>query len=151
MQNSSDYQCRVTGLEDYPLGFTATEAASVFRLYSPKATSVEVVIFDQYEDSSGLTFEMEKDQDGVWSCLIQDHFHGNWYAYKIEGPVEDHFFLSTDELIADPRSRHVTTKNHYLQYPKTKISYDSTYDWENDAFVAPKDPRDLIIYETHIK
>lgn len=151
MQNSSDYQCRVTGLEEYPLGFTATETASVFRLYSPKATSVGVVIFDQYEDTSGLTFEMEKDKDGIWSCLIQDHFHENWYAYKIEGPVEDHFFLSTDELIADPRSRHVTTKNHYLQYPKTKINYDSTYDWENDTFVSPEDPRDLIIYETHIK
>lgn len=151
MQNSSDHQCRVTGLEEYPLGLSTTDTATVFRLYSPKATSVNVVIFEQYEDAYGLTFEMEKDQEGIWSCLIQDHFPDKWYAYKIKGPVDDHFFLSTEEYIADPRSRHVTSMNHYLQYPKTKISPDQDYKWEDDTFVVPEDPRDLIIYETHIK
>ncbi|MDZ7806823.1 MAG: hypothetical protein U5K71_06880 [Gracilimonas sp.] len=151
MPNTSDYECTVTGLEEYPLGCTVTDTATIFRLFSPQAHSIEVVIFEDYEDESGLSFEMEKDQDGIWNCLVQDCFSDRWYAFKINGPDSSHFFLSTEDYIADPRSRHVTTRNHYLQYPKTKICTSSDFDWEDDTFVAPEDPRDLIIYETHIK
>lgn len=151
MQNSSNYECRVTGLEEYPLGCTITDTATIFRLFSHQAHSVEVVIFEDYEDESGLEFQMEKGQTGIWSCMIQDHFDEHWYAFRIKGPENSHFFLSTDELIADPRSRHVTTRNHYLQYPKTKICSSVDFNWEDDAFIAPEDPRDLVIYETHIK
>ncbi|WP_103663815.1 alpha-amylase family glycosyl hydrolase [Gracilimonas amylolytica] len=151
MPNNSHQQCSISGIEDYPLGCTVSDKNTLFRLFSPKAHFVEVVIFEQYEDEEGLSFVMEKNHEGVWSCLIQDVFPDHWYAYKIQGPVHDHFFLSTDEFIADPRSRHVTTRNHYLQYPKTRICNPTEFDWEDDTFVVPEDPRDLIIYETHIK
>ena len=139
MQNTSDYECRVTGLEDYPLGCTVTDTATIFRLFSPKAHSIKVIIFEHYEDESGLSFEMEKDRDGIWNCMIQDHFNDQWYAYKIKGPDNSHFFLSTDEFIADPRSKHVTTRNHYLQYPKTKICTPGKFEWEGDTFVQQSD------------
>jgi pullulanase/glycogen debranching enzyme len=151
MHSTSNLQCSVTGLEEYPLGLTVTNTASIFRLFSPKAHSVQLVIFEHYEDESGLSFQMEKDEEGIWNCMIQEHFDQKWYAYKIDGPEIDHFFLSTDEYIADPRSHHVTSKNHYMQYPKTKICNSIDFDWEDDNFVAPEDPRDLIIYEAHIK
>jgi pullulanase/glycogen debranching enzyme len=151
MHSTSNLQCSVTGLEEYPLGLTVTNTASIFRLFSPKAHSVQLVIFEHYEDESGLSFQMEKDEEGIWNCMIQEHFDQKWYAYKIDGPEIDHFFLSTDEYIADPRSHHVTSKNHYLQYPKTKICDSIDFEWEDDTFVAPEDPRDLIIYEAHIK
>ncbi len=143
--------CTLEGLEEFPLGYTSRGNQSFFRLFAPKASLVTLIIYDEYEHDSGLQFPLEKNDDGIWLTLIQDTFFGKWYAYKIEGPEDDPFFEHTDHPIADPRSRHVTSTNHHLQFPKTKIVEDAAFDWEDDSFVAPEDPRDLVIYETHIK
>ena len=151
METQLSNGCTITDLNTYPLGCTTEVEATIFRLFSPKATSVSVIIFDSYEDESGITLPLEKNTDGIWETIIQDTFYEHWYAYDIEGPKDDPFFMHSSHPIADPLSTHVTTKNHHLQFPKTKIVPESDFDWENDTFVAPKDPRDLIIYETHIK
>ena len=143
--------CTITDLNTYPLGCTTEAEATIFRLFSPKATSVSVIIFDSYEDESGITLPLEKNTAGIWETIIQDTFYEHWYAYDIEGPKDDPFFMQSSHPIADPLSTHVTTKNHHLQFPKTKIVPESDFNWEDDTFVAPEDPRDLIIYETHIK
>ncbi|WP_421774567.1 pullulanase [Gracilimonas sp.] len=143
--------CTIKGLEAFPLGYTTRGNQSIFRLYAPKANSITLIIYDEYERESGLQFPLEKNGEGIWQTLIQDTFYGKWYAYKIEGPEDDPFFELTEHPIADPRSRHVTSKNHHLQFPKTKITRQTPFDWEGDSFVTPQDPRDLVIYETHIK
>ena len=143
--------CTLKGFEDYPLGLTTDEQKSVFRLFAPKATAVKVIIYDAYEAKEGLSFPLEMDEEGIWQTIIQDTFYDHWYAYKLEGPEDDPFFTQTDYPIADPFSRHVTSTNHYLQFPKTKITRPETFNWEEDSFLPPTDPRDLIIYETHIK
>ncbi|MGN8226467.1 alpha-amylase family glycosyl hydrolase [Gracilimonas sp. BCB1] len=143
--------CTIEGLDKFPLGYTTRGNQSVFRLFAPKANSVALIIYDEYEHDSGLQFPLEKNDDGIWQTLIQDTFYGKWYTYKIEGPKDDPFFAHTEHPIADPRSRHVTSTNHHLQFPKTKITGHSSFDWEGDNFVTPEDPRDLVIYETHIK
>ncbi len=94
---------------------------------------------------------MQKDGEGIWNLLIDKNLRGYFYAYKIKPPViKSAFFMETDYAIADPYSLHVATKNHYLQHPRTKI-IDTDFDWEGDQFVCPNDPRDLIIYEAHLK
>lgn len=143
--------CAISDLNTYPLGCTIEAGATIFRLFSPKATSISVVIYDSYEDKTGLRLPLEKNKEGIWEIIIQDTFYGHWYAYDILGSKDDPFFMQPSHPIADPMSTNVTTKNHHLQFPKTKIVPESNFDWEGDTFVAPDDPRDLIIYETHIK
>ncbi len=151
MNTESLNECSVTGLEEFPLGCTTEDDKTVFRLFAPKATLVKVIIYKEYEDETGIEIPLEQNQEGIWETLIQDVFYEQWYAYKIDGPTDDPFFMNTDHPIADPKSRHVTSRNHYLQFPKTKITKPTFFDWEGDQFSLPKDPRDLIIYETHIK
>ncbi|WP_428236845.1 alpha-amylase family glycosyl hydrolase [Gracilimonas sp.] len=151
MKLETENTCTIEGLEEYPLGYTSRGSQTVFRLFAPKATSVDVIIYDEYEHKTGLAFPLEKNEHGIWETLIQDTFYDNWYAYRIDGPEDDPFFEPTEYHIADPRSRHVTSTNHHLQFPKTKIVENNTFDWEGDDYVTPEDPRDLIIYETHIK
>lgn len=150
--SSNDIQaCTIKGLDSYPLGCSFSDSETVFRLLSPKADSVAVIIYDHYEDESGLIFPLEKNDEGIWQTIIQDTFVGTWYAYDIEGPEDDPYFMKSPYPIADPRSKHVTSRNHHLQFPKTKITEPISFQWEDQDFSAPKDPRDLVIYETHIK
>ncbi len=138
-------------LENAPLGYSVDEGETTFRLFAPRATLVELIIYEKFEDHEGRSFPLEKNEHGIWQTLIPDTFYGQWFAYKLEGRQDDLFFECTSYPIADPYSRHVTSVNHHLQFPKTKITTPHHFDWENDDFTPPKDPRDLVIYETHIK
>lgn len=151
METNLVNDCVVTGLEEYPIGYTRDGGQSIFRLFAPKATSVTLIIYTQYEHNKGLEFPMECNEEGVWQILIQDIFEDQWYAYQLDGPKDDPYFMATDEVIADPVSRHVTSRNHHRQYPKTKILPDAKFDWSDNTFTPPSDLRDLVIYETHIK
>ena len=136
----------------YPLGYTLLDDGVVFRLFAPKAEKVELTIFENYEHSSGDNFDMSREESGIWNffCPSKD-LVGKWYAYLLSSESDSDFFEKTHRHVADPWSRHVTTRNHYLGYAKTKIIEPNAFDWEGDTYVSPKDPRDLIIYETHIK
>jgi len=134
------------------LGCTASSDEAVFRFFCPRARRVTLEIFEKYEDPVGDVYVMKKNDDGIWSVTLKGNYFGKLYGYHILPPLEDdNTFMVTDELIADPYSRHVVTKNHFKQFAKTYIVKPSQFDWGNDTFVAPADPRDLIIYEAHLK
>lgn len=138
--------------DDYQLGYSLLKNGIVFRLFAPRADKVMIEVFDHYEQTTGHTFVMEKDDSGIWNYFHADISSlGKWYGYRLKKETDTPYFESTDHLIADPWSKHVTSRNHYLGFAKTKIIPESNFDWEGDNFVCPKDPRDLVIYEAHIK
>ncbi len=146
-----DYLASVD-INELPMGSSIKAETTFFKVYSPKATSIEVFIFEDYHSDSFMNVELQKHEDGNWVGVINKNLVGKLYAFKIGPPAEStEFFMETPYLIADPWSKHVTSVNNHLQFPKTKIVGESEFDWEGDTFVSPKDPRDLIIYETHIK
>lgn len=151
MEPEQSNGCTISELNTYPMGYSIVENSTVFRLFSPKADAVSVLIYENYENDPTLTIPLEKTESGVWETIIQDTFFEHWYAYVINGRDDDPFFIQSSYPIADPLSTHVTTRNHHLQFPKTKITKQLDFDWEGDTYVAPEDPRDLVIYETHIK
>ncbi len=151
-ESSPSTAIKEASLDQYQLGYTITDIGIVFRLFAPKADEVILEVFDHYEQTSGNRFEMEKDGQGCWNYVQPDiSFIGKWYGYRLIKNEESLFFESTEHLIADPWSRHVTSRNHYLGFAKTLIVEKMSFDWEGDDFVTPSDQRDLIIYETHIK
>lgn len=125
----------------------------MFRLFAPSAVEVAVIIYSAFEDEEGLHFPMQKNNEGIWECSIQDTFIGKWYAYKLErvSQFNDDGVIKLNQPVADPWSKHVTSVNHHLRFPKTKITPPENFDWEGDNFATPADPRDLVIYEAHIK
>lgn len=126
------------------MGYTILEHGVVFRVFSPLSDSVEVIVFDNYSDEEGSVYKCTKDVSGIWNALVSENLTDKWYRYRI---------TKNGETLhaADPWSTFITTTNHYLQYPKTKIIQAKEFDWQDDRFIKVDDPRDLIIYETHIK
>ena len=115
-----------------------------FKLYAPKSEKVFLVIFDNPEDISGEEFPMIKDANGDWSIKSPNADYGTLYGYLLEGPSND-----PSVIIADPYSKAAVTQNNYRHIAKSLIVTDE-YDWKNDTWID-LDPRDLIIYEMHLR
>lgn len=139
-----------TGIQ---FGVVASETSTSFTLFFPTAKSIDCILYEEYSDSVGTSVPMIHQGDGIWSATVEKNLTGQWYHYEVtykrgEKPDTAH----SGKPFADPYSRHVAVQNHYTQEPKTYILGAQTgYDWEGDRYVIPEDPRDLIIYETHIK
>lgn len=132
-------------------GVTVGELGTEFCFYCKDATSVACEVFDDYSDSEGKRYTMETDDDGYWHLSINDDLTGKWYGYHVKHPEQlEKTNPYRGELFADPYSRHVTVNDSYEQRAKTYI-FDNSFDWEEDQHQYPDDPRDLVIYETHLK
>ncbi|MBO6793424.1 MAG: hypothetical protein JJ895_05905 [Balneolaceae bacterium] len=143
---------RTIDFNNYSLGYTILKDGIVFRLYAPKADQVKIVLFENFEHLYGTEFNMLKGEDGIWNYFCPSlELIDTWYAYKLNKTEDSAWFQATDKYVADPYSKLVTSRNHYLGFAKTKIIEIPEFDWGNDEFQAPKDLRDLVIYETHIK
>jgi pullulanase/glycogen debranching enzyme len=132
-------------------GVHLSDESTTFSFYCPEASAVNCVIFDSHDTDKGTDHPMEKDENGTWQLNIQQNLTGKWYGYRVDFE-KGHFPTSPyrNEIFADPYSRHVTVKNNYRQEARSYI-YKDNYDWEGIGHQFPDDPRDLIIYETHIK
>lgn len=135
---------KTTDFTSFKMGYTVIEKGVVFRVYSPQSDSIELIIFDNYNATEGLRLSCMKDDHGIWNTFVEKDLKGKWYVYKVTKNGKA-------EFSADPWSTFVTNTNHHLQFPKTKIIETPAFDWEGDKFMDVKDPRDLVIYETHIK
>jgi pullulanase/glycogen debranching enzyme len=133
-------------------GVTFGDNATHFCIYCPKATSMKCILFDHHESEEGAEHPMGIDARGYWHLALQGIHIGKWYGYKagFEGSEIELDSPYKDFLFADPYSKHVTVVNNYRQQARSFI-IDDKFDWEDDQFQFPEDPRDLIIYETHLK
>jgi pullulanase/glycogen debranching enzyme len=94
---------------------------------------------------------MRSDDGEIWRLTIDRNLEGKWYQYKVNyqnGKMPNTPYAGLP--FADPYSTHVASKNTYRLEAKSYI-YRSEFDWEDDTFIKIDDPRELIIYETHIK
>lgn len=122
-----------------------------FCFYCPEATEAECIIFEDYESDEGLSNKMKKDADGYWHLTVHKNLEGFWYGYSVDHTTKlEERNPFKKQIFADPYSRHVTVKNNYRQEAKTLICKDN-FDWEGIGHCFPDDPRDLVIYETHLK
>jgi len=119
---------------------------TLFKLYAPAAEQVFCVIFDSPEAESGVEHPMQKSAEGIWTLRLEKVGFGTLYGYRLEG---DYPGNDPTVIIADPYSKAAVTQNSMSHVAKSLV-IDDTYDWEDDTWVKI-DPRDLIIYEMHVR
>lgn len=132
-------------------GATVRDGKTHFCFFCEDAKSVTCEVFDDYKQKKGKKSALKQDENGYWHLTLPNDLTGKWYGYLVEHPKK----IATKnpykgELFADPYSKHVTVQNRYDQRAKSYI-FNHEYDWEGDQNVFPEDPRDLVIYETHLK
>lgn len=115
-----------------------------FKIYAPNSDKVKLVIFEKVDDESGYEYAMEKLENGDWTYFLKNAPLGTMYGYRLTGPWNDE-----NVIVADPYSKATITQNNWRHVAKSLV-VDASFDWEGDTWTNIH-PRDLIIYETHVR
>ncbi len=135
---------------DKPLGFSVQNGTTAFRLFAPRASSVELVLFKTHNSEKGAEHTMTLVDDGVWEVALTGTYWGQYYGYRVAGPQDSFEKFNPQEVIADPYSRAVVSQNTFRHDARSIVLKTDEYDWEGDA--PQKIPhQDLIIYEMHVR
>lgn len=139
--------------ETYPtykgsdLGLTYTPASSVFRIWSPPASAVELKLYE-----SGIggiakeTIPMQKSVSGTWTTVINRNLKGMFYTVRanINGQWSNE--------VTDPYARATGINGQRAQVIDLKET--NPVGWEKDQspnFSEKNLPTDAIIYELHVR
>ena len=135
---------------DKELGCIFAHEEIIFRLFAPRAKVVQLVLYDSYDAEQNQTFDMLYSADGVWECALSKHWVAMYYCYYIQSHQRPLSQFGNKQLIADPYSRAVCTRNTYLNEAKSIVLKPDEYDWEGDRPVRVR-WEDLTIYELHVR
>jgi pullulanase/glycogen debranching enzyme len=129
-----------------PLSYGAfvTKNGTTFKIHAPNSIKVSLLIFDSPEAYTGKEYEMTKNEVGDFILVLNDIGVGTYYGYRLQGPLND-----SNIIIADPYTKAAVTQNSMRHVAKSLI-VDDSYDWNRDTWIKI-DPRDLIIYEMHVR
>jgi isoamylase len=160
----------------YPLGATWDGGGVNFALFSERATSVELCLFDGPDSPrEAVRIPLTQQTDQVWHVYVPGLLPGQLYGYRVHGayaPEAGHRF-NPHKLLLDPYAKalsgmirwHDATHGYTIGSDEEDVSYDerdsaafmprcvvidSTFDWGQDK--PPRTPlHDSIIYEAHVK
>ena len=132
---------------DKKLGSFVKEGKTFFRVFSPSAEDVKLIMFENPEQVFGKAYDMQKDENGVWEVSLEGELYGSFYGYR----VKHKDIAGIENIIClDPYAKAVTTFNTYFNPRRAIVIKEDDYDWESDEWLQI-DWRDLIIYEMHIR
>jgi isoamylase len=159
----------------YPQGATWDGTGVNFSVYSERAASVELCLFETVDSRSAETITLRESTGYVWHCYLPGVKLGQLYGYRMHGPYDpekgDRF--NPAKLLIDPYAHalagHLNWDAPVFGYkigdPGEDLSCDtyddawgvpkcvvttSHFDWENDR--PPLTPlHDSVLYEVHVK
>lgn len=129
---------------DSTLGAIYNKDYTIFRVWSPVASSIYLLLYDTAEScsSENLRRFVMKETNGLWSVLIKEDLHGYYYNYEVN------VYNKINEVV-DPYARAVGING--LRGFITNVEKTNPQGWENDIPVKLDNYTDAIIYETSIR
>ncbi|TWU10839.1 glycogen debranching protein GlgX [Allorhodopirellula heiligendammensis] len=152
----------------YPLGATVQAGGVNFSLFSRRATSVELLLFEHEADPYPVrTIALHPTANRTyhyWHVFVPDLEPGQLYGYRVNGPNEPERGLRFDptKVLLDPYGRGVVVPQGYCRGAAKGFSENSAlamksvvvdvslYDWEGDEPIR-RSAAQTIIYEMHVK
>lgn len=144
--SSEDFEKKYTYEKD-DLGLNITGDTLIFKLWSPVAKNLIINIYesgDKNNDDIICSFDMEKEDKGVWCKKLEKKYIGKYYTYTIEYSDGD-----KNEFV-DPYARSCGVNGNRGMI--IDLSVTNPEGWEED-----KNPNmnlsycDSIIYELHVR
>ena len=152
----------------YPLGATIQEDGVNFSLFSANATSVQLLLFDHYDDPEpAQVFTLDPAVNKTyyyWHIFVPGVGDGQIYAYRVHGPYlpEEGLRFIGNKLLLDPYACAVAYGDNWCRAEaygfddntrsalKSVVVDISGYDWEGDRPLQ-RPMHETIIYETHVR
>lgn len=140
-----------------------------FRLHAPRATGVELCLFDDEDGRESDRVPMAADGGGGWTVKVSGIGAGRLYGYRVDGPYRpaegDRF--NPNKLLIDPRAGAVAGSVRWspalsagddeapderdsAPFQARSVVVDPSFDWGDDR--PPARPwSETAIYECHVR
>lgn len=134
------------------LGATVNEKGVQFKLWSPTAQRVELLLFneDLTPASTPRLSMIEDTHTGVWSANGDSSLNGAYYQYQITVFHPESKKIETI-ITTDPYSLSLSVNSQYSQVVDLNDSATQPAGWQTHAVPTVKNVEDNIFYETHIR
>jgi isoamylase len=151
----------------YPLGATCVEGGVNFSIFSRTATEVELLLFDNEDDSMParvISIDPVERTYHYWHLFVPGIQAGQIYGYRVKGPAKQERGLQFDaqKVLLDPYGRCMIVPRNYdrdaamrrgentATAMKNVVVDPSAYDWEGDVPLCTPSAH-TIIYEMHVR
>ena len=140
------------------LGCQVSEEETSFKLWSPTATTVQVVVYESASNDATIlkTYEMQRGNSysyshkdntiGVWNLTVPESLAGRAYQYQINFPHHQSLTRDPYTIATSPdgkRSAILSEKERQVEGFEVKNGMEATWRLEN--------PCQAVVYEMHIR
>lgn len=136
--------------ENYPvypgkdLGLTYRYDSSVFKVWSPPAEAMRLLIYEKGEGGKPLqTYEMQKDSFGVWNAAVQGNLKRKYYAFQARHKGK----WSLE--VPDPYVRAVGVNG--MRGMVLDLKETDPENWDFDRRPPLASYNDIVLYELHVR
>ena len=135
---------------DYPvydgndLELTYSPSGSKFRVWSPAADEVKLLLFDNGTDGSAYEMkDMKRSGKGTWVTSVKGDLKGKYYTFQVK--VGEQWLNETPGMWV--KAVGVNGKRAAV----VDLKETNPDGWENDKHVLPENVTDAVIYEVHMR
>jgi pullulanase/glycogen debranching enzyme len=137
---------------DLPMGARADGNETVFRLFAPRAKSVELcVCADLADQDSPHCYALKRIAEptgadvGVWEVVLAQNLHGWFYWYHVDGPRDVFGLFNPSHRVLDPYALATVSRTG------PGIVLDSAWVGKGDREFKTPAWQELVIAEAHVR
>lgn len=136
--------------DEYPvydgsdLELTYTPQSSKFRVWSPAADEVKLLLFDSGSEGSAYEMkDMKRSKNGTWIATADGDLKGKFYTFQVK--VGEQWLDETPGMWV--KAVGINGKRAAV----VDMKETNPEGWENDKHVLPNNVTDAVIYEVHMR
>lgn len=136
--------------DDYPvyegndLELTYTPQKSTFRVWSPTAEEVKLLLFDNGSDGSAYDMQdMKRSEKGTWLVEVDKDLKGKFYTFQVK--INGKWMNETPGMWAK------AVGVNGLRGAVIDMAETNPAGWGNDRHIITENPNDAVIYEIHMR
>ena len=128
---------------DGELGAIYNKEETIFRVWSPEAKSLELLLYRDGNTESLIERDLlHKKSNGLWELVKKGDLNGVYYKYHIVGEDFEHDFV-------DPYCKALGVNGYRSMVIDLKKT--NPKGWENEKKPSLENPLDSILYEMHVR
>ncbi|OPJ64186.1 type I pullulanase [Clostridium oryzae] len=124
-----------------PLGIHYSKTQTIFKLWSPIAENVDLLIYDS-ANSVPSKFSMEETKNGVWQIKLSGDYNGFFYNYQVKIQGEE------NEII-DPYARACSING--IKGAILDFSLSNPKGFSKDSHIPLSNYSDAVLYEINVR
>jgi pullulanase len=135
---------------DLPMGVQVDHDHSTFRLFAPRARTVDVCVQAEWPDGEIFRYSLDPSEGadgsaGVWEVTLDQDLHRWFYWYHVDGPNDVYGLFQPDQRVLDPYAlATVSREGPGIVLERRKLRR------ARDTFHTPA-WQDLVVCEAHIR